>query len=138
MLRRDDRANLLAKVPLFAGCSKKELSQIAAIADEMDFRKGKVLTRQGGPGREFFVLLEGGVDVERDGERISTLGVGDFFGELGLLSQKPRSATVTTTSEARLLIITETNFMRLLRESPSISVKVLQAVADRAIAAGLN
>lgn len=131
MLRRDHRVELLAKVPLFAACSKKQLSQIAAIADEIDLREGKVLTRQGGPGREFFVLLEGEVDVERDGERINQLGAGDFFGEMGLISQKSRNATITATSPLRALVITETNFKRLLRENPAISMKVLEKVAER-------
>ena len=131
MLRRDHRADLLAKVPLFAGCSKKELHKIAAIADELDIRQGKVLTRQGGRGREFFVLLDGSVDVVRDDKRINTLSDGDFFGEMGLISQKPRNATIATTSPVRALVITETNFRRLLRENPSISMKVLEAVAAR-------
>jgi CRP/FNR family transcriptional regulator, cyclic AMP receptor protein len=131
MLRRDHRAELLAKVPLFSGCSKRDLQKIAAISDELDFRRGKQLTRQGGPGREFFVLLEGSADVVRNDERINMLGAGDFFGEMALISQKPRSATVTTTTPVRALIITETNFRRLLRENPTISIKVLQAVADR-------
>ena len=131
MLRRDHKADLLRKVPLFSGCSKKELGKIASIADEIDLREGKVLTRQGGPGREFFVLLEGGVDVERDGKRINTLGAGDFFGEMGLISQKPRNATITTTSPVRTLVITETNFRRLLRDDPGISMKVLETVAAR-------
>jgi CRP/FNR family cyclic AMP-dependent transcriptional regulator len=131
MLRRDHRAELLAKVPLFSGCSKRDLQKIAAISDELDFRRGKQLTRQGGPGREFFVLLEGSADVVRNDERINMLGAGDFFGEMALISQKPRSATVTTTTPVRALIITETNFRRLLRENPTISIKVLQAIADR-------
>ena len=131
MLHRDHRADLLRSVPLFSGCSKKELHRVAAIADEIDLRDGKVLTRQGVPGREFFVLLEGSADVVRDGKRINTLGGGDFFGEMGLISQKPRSATVTATSPVRTLVITETNFRRLLREDPGISMKVLEAVAAR-------
>jgi len=131
MLRRDHKAELLARVPLFSACSKGDLHKIAAIADELDLRRGKVLTRQGGVGREFFVILEGSVDVVRDDERISTLGVGDFFGEMGLVSQKPRTATVTTTTPVRALIVTETNFRRLLRENPTISMKVLEAVAER-------
>jgi CRP-like cAMP-binding protein len=136
MLRRDHRAELLANVPLFSGCSKRDLHAIAAIADELDFRQGKTLTRQGIPGREFFVLLDGSVDIVRDDERISTLGAGDFFGEMGLISQKPRTATITTTSPVKALIITETNFRRLLRENPSISMKVLEAVAERTPDAG--
>ena len=131
MLGRDHRADLLAKVPLFAGCSKKDLHKIGAIADEVDLREGKVLTRQGGTGREFFVLLEGSADVVRSKKRIATIGSGDFFGEMGLISQKPRNATITTTSAVRALIITETNFRRLLRENPSISMKLLETVAER-------
>ncbi len=134
MLRRDHRADVLASVPLFAGCSKKDLGKIAAIADEIDLKQGKVLTRQGGPALEFFVLLEGSAEIVRNGKRIGTASSGDFFGEMALISQKPRSATITTTSPIRALIITETNFRRLLRENPTISLKVLEAVAERTTA----
>jgi CRP-like cAMP-binding protein len=122
---------MLAKVPLFAGCSKKELRTIATLADEIDLPQGKALTREGGWGREFFMLLEGTVEVVRDGKRVATLRDGDFFGELALVSGTPRTATVTTTSPVRVLVITETNFKRLLREDAHVSVKVLQAVAER-------
>jgi len=131
MLHRDHRADILANVPLFSGCSKSDLRKIAAIADEIDIREGKVLTRQGVPGREFFVLLDGTVDVVRDERTVNTLSGGDFFGEMGLVSQRPRTATITTTSPIRALLVTETNFRRLLRENPSISMKVLEAVAER-------
>lgn len=131
MLHRDHRADIFANVPLFSGCSKSDLHKIAAIADEIDIRDGKVLTRQGVPGREFFVLLDGTVDVVRDDRTVNTLAGGDFFGEMGLVSRKPRTATITTTSAVRALVITETNFRRLLRENPSISMKVLEAVAER-------
>ena len=90
-----------------------------------------MLTRQGGPGREFFVLVEGSADIERDGKRIETLGPGEFFGELALLCERPRTATITAVSPVRVLVLTATNFKRLLRENPSISVKVLEAVAAR-------
>jgi CRP/FNR family transcriptional regulator, cyclic AMP receptor protein len=130
-IHEDRRVETLSAVPLFSACSKKELRQIAKVADEIDLREGKVLTRQGGPSGEFFVLLEGTVDVERDGETINSLGPGDFFGELGLVSHQPRTATVTATSPILALVITETNFKRLLREDPHISEKVLEAVADR-------
>lgn len=131
MLHRDHRADVFAKLPLFTGCSRRELRKIAAIADELDFIEGKVLTRQSASGREFFVLLEGTAVVVRDGKTLTTLGPGDFFGELALLSDRPRSATVTTTSPVEALILTKPNFKRLLRENPTISVKVLAAVASR-------
>jgi len=122
---------MLATVPLFSGCSKKELRTIATLADEIDLRQGKVLTRQGAPGREFFVLLEGTVEVVRDGERIDTLGEGDFFGELALISNIPRTATVTATAPIRALVVFGRDFRRLLEEDAGIARKVLEAMAER-------
>jgi CRP/FNR family transcriptional regulator, cyclic AMP receptor protein len=122
---------MLTTVPLFSGCSKKELKTIATLADEIDLRKGKVLTRQGAPGREFFVLLEGTVEVVRDGKRVATLGKGDFFGELALISNIPRTATVTATSPIRTLVVFGRDFRRLLQEDPGIATKVLGVMAER-------
>jgi len=122
---------MLSQVPLFAGCSKNELRTIATLADEIDLRQGKVLTRQGAPGREFFVLLEGTVEVVRDGERIDTLGEGDFFGELALISNIPRTATVTATAPIRALVVFGRDFRRLLEEDAGIARKVLEAMAER-------
>jgi CRP/FNR family transcriptional regulator, cyclic AMP receptor protein len=130
-LHRDRKVDMLAHVPLFSGCSKKELKTIAMLADEIDLRRGKVLTRQGAPGREFFVLLEGTVEVVRDGKRIATLGEGDFFGELALISNIPRTATVTAASPIRALVVVGRDFRRLLHEDASIAVKVLGAMAER-------
>src|SRR5262245_25324775 len=101
------------------------------IADYIDFREGKELIREGAFGREFFVLVEGTAEVRRKGRRLDTLGAGDFFGEMALITRQPRNATVTTTSAVNALVVTEPNFRRLLRENPQISLKVLQAVADR-------
>ena len=122
---------MLADVPLFSGCSKKELRTIATLADEIDLRQGKVLTKQGAPGREFFVLLEGTVEVVRDGKSIDTLQGGDFFGELALISNIPRTATVTATSPIRALVVVGRDFRRLLEEDAGIAVKVLGAMAER-------
>jgi CRP-like cAMP-binding protein len=130
-LRADTKVKLIAGVPLFAGLSKRELAQVASIADEIDFRPGKVLIREGDRGREFFVLLEGEAGVTRKGKRIATRGPGDFFGEIALVSSLPRVATVTTTSPVRALVITDRDFRALLRRSPPIALKVLEAVAMR-------
>ena len=80
MLRRNEKVELIKRVPLFADCSRGELEQIAQLADEVDLDEGKALTRMGDPGREFFVLLEGEADVTKDGRSINTLQAGDFFG----------------------------------------------------------
>jgi CRP/FNR family transcriptional regulator, cyclic AMP receptor protein len=131
VLRRNQKVELIRKAPLFAHCSKKELEQIAQIADEIDLREGKEMTRQGARGREFFVLLEGAADVDKDGRRINTLGRGDFFGEIALVSDTPRTATVTATSPVRALVITDRSFRRLLQDIPEIQAKVLSALAER-------
>lgn len=131
MLRKDAKIELIKRVPLFSQCSKKELAEVASLADEIDLREGKELTRQGQPGREFVVLLEGSAEVRRNGRRIATMGEGDFFGEIALVTQRPRTATVRAETPIRALVITETSFKRLLRHSPTIQLKVLQALADR-------
>jgi len=130
-LRKDAKTELLKRAPLFADCSKQELSLISGIADEIDLKEGKELTRQGAPGREFFVLIEGTADVVKDGTKVNSLEGGDFFGEIALVHQAPRTATVMATSPVRALVITERNFRRLLDSSPEIQRKVMVALADR-------
>jgi CRP/FNR family cyclic AMP-dependent transcriptional regulator len=131
VLRRNEKVELIKKAPLFANCSKGELEEIAHIADEIDLKEGKEMTREGSRGREFFVLLEGDADVTKDGRSINTLGARAFFGESALISDSPRTATVTATSPVRALVITDRSFRRLLDESPEIQRKVLVALAER-------
>jgi CRP-like cAMP-binding protein len=123
--------DMLKRVPLFASCSKRHLGQIAVIADEVIIREGTTLARQGDPGREFVVLTEGTADVRRDGDTIASLGAGDFFGEMALLSDQPRMASVVTTSPARALVITARAFASLLREHPGMQAKILSVLAAR-------
>ena len=122
---------MIKRVPLFSGLSKRELEAVAAIADEVDLREGKELTTQGRSAREFFVLLEGSADVSKDGRRINQLSDGDFFGEIALISHSPRTATVTTTTPVRALVITDRSFRRILEGSQEIQLKVLEALAER-------
>ena len=131
MLHHDEKVDLIKRAPLFWNCSKRELRQIAQIADEIDLREGKEMTRQGERGREFFVLLEGEADVTKDGQSINRLGAGDFFCEIALVSDSPRTATVTATSPVRALVITDRSFKRLLKDQPEIQSKVLAALAAR-------
>jgi len=131
VLRRNEKVELIRRVPLFANCSKHELEEIAHIADEIDLSEGKEMTREGSRGREFFVLLEGDADVTKSGQSINKLAAGDFFGEIALVSDTPRTATVTATSPVRALVITDRSFRRLLDESPEIQRKVLVALAER-------
>jgi len=130
-LRKDAKVELIRKVPLFGQLSRRELEQVASISDELDFPAGKVLIREGRAGREFFVLLEGSVEVRKGERRLKALGAGDFAGEIALVSRIPRIATVTTTSPVRALVISERSFRALLQRTPSVQLKVLQALAVR-------
>jgi CRP/FNR family cyclic AMP-dependent transcriptional regulator len=130
-LRRDAKIELLKKAPLFAGCSKSELRALARIADELDLREGTVITREGRPGREFFVLISGTADVTKKGKKVASLGAGEWFGEIALLTDSPRTATVTATSPVDVLVVTERRFREVVETMPSIALKILSTVSAR-------
>src|SRR4051794_20787345 len=94
----------LRSVPLFESVSSEERRAIAQHADEIDVPEGEELVRQGDFAYEFFVLEDGSADVIRDGERVAELGPGDFLGEMGIVGQAQRNATVVTTSPARVIV----------------------------------
>ncbi len=131
MLRKNAKVELIKAVPLFAGLSKRDLDSIAGIADELAVDEGTELTHEGATGHEFLVLAEGTADVRRGGRKVNTLRSGDFLGEIALVTGAPRTATVTTTSPARMLVITARDFRALLRRTPSIQLKVLETLAAR-------
>jgi CRP/FNR family cyclic AMP-dependent transcriptional regulator len=131
VLRKNAKLELLKKVPLFSLCSKKELEVVAQLADEVDLPEGRNLATEGATGKEFVVIVEGAADVRRKGRKINTLGSGDFLGEIALIAGIPRTATVTTTEPSHVLVVTAQAFKQLLRDSPSIQLKVLEALAHR-------
>ncbi len=130
-LQKDAKIELLKGVPLFSGCTKSELQQVARLADELDLDAGATLIREGERGREFIVVAEGTVRVTRAGKTLRELGAGDFIGEIALVVDRPRSATVTATSPVRLLVLTDRAFGRLLEQAPSISPKVMRSLGER-------
>jgi CRP/FNR family transcriptional regulator, cyclic AMP receptor protein len=130
-LRRDAKIELLKQAPLFSGCSKSELRAVARIADELDLREGTVITREGRPGREFFVLVSGTADVTKKGEKVAQLGPGEWFGEIALLTDSPRTATVTATSPVDVLVVTDRRFKEVVETMPSIALKILSTVSSR-------
>jgi CRP/FNR family cyclic AMP-dependent transcriptional regulator len=131
MLRKNAKIELLKRVPLFSGCSKRELGEIASLADELDLPSARDLTKEGASGREFVILVEGEADVVRKGRGVNVLGPGDFVGEIALVSGKPRTATVRTRGPARVLVLSSSGFRTLMRDVPSIQDKVLAAVTAR-------
>ena len=131
LLSRKKKADVLGGLPLFSECSRRELDAVAAVADELRLPAGREVMRQGARGRELVVLLDGEVEVSRNGEVLATRGPGDFLGELALVTHRPRVATVTATTDLRVLVLERGAFERLVREVPSIALKVLKAVGER-------
>jgi CRP-like cAMP-binding protein len=125
------KADILKQVPLFDECSKSDLAKIGRIADEIDIPEGKELIREGELARQFFILTDGWADVRRNGRKVNTMGPGDFFGEIGLVTERLTSASVKTTTPASALVISRSSFKSLLRDSPNIQLKVLKALAER-------
>jgi CRP-like cAMP-binding protein len=131
MLRKNAKIELLKRVPLFERCSKSELQRIAALADEVNLPAGRELMAEGERGQEFVVLVEGRAEVRRKGRRVRELSDGDFLGEIALVADVPRTATVTTTTPVDILLMTARDFRTLMREVPSLQPKVMYALAMR-------
>jgi len=130
----DQRVEQLRSVPLFGGCTDKELAFIASRADEIDIPAGRVLTEKGKSGGDFFVILDGRAEVDAaQGKR--TLGPGDFFGEIALIDNGPRTATVKATTPMRCLVLGHSQFRDVLHQNGEIALKILRAVTERLRAA---
>ena len=131
LFAHDAKVDALRKAPLFEGLSRKELEELAKLADDLEVPEGKVLTRQGDTGREFFVLMQGEVEVERDGASLGRRGPGDFIGEIALIEDIPRTATVTAATSVRLFVLTGQSFRSVVEAQPEVENKVLRTLARR-------
>jgi CRP-like cAMP-binding protein len=130
-LTQDTKITALKRSPLFEGLSRKQLAEVARLSDDLDVPPGTVLCRQGQRGQEFFVIVDGEASVTRDGQRVATVGGGDFFGEISLLERVVRTATVTATTQLRFFVISGWAFRGVLETDPSVERKVLRALARR-------
>ena len=131
MRGKDRYLEVLAGVPLFSACSKKDLQTIARASDEVRIEKGKTLVQQGQTGHEFFAIIDGKANVVRDGKKIATLGPGDYFGEMALLDREPRSASVVAASDMDLIVLGQREFAGVIDAVPSMAHKLLTAMARR-------
>ena len=131
MLRRDAKIELMKAVPLFSRCSKKQLAAIARLADLIQLPAGTKLIREGASGREFMVIVDGAGEVRRKGRKVATIGPGDFIGEIALIVGGPRNATVVTTTDTSLLVLTARQFWTVLEDAPEIQGSVLKALGER-------
>jgi CRP-like cAMP-binding protein len=128
---KDAKIALLSRVDLFSACRRSELSRIASLVDEVEAQQGKVLTREGERGREAFVIAAGRGKASIGGRKVAALGPGAVFGEMSLLDQGPRSATVTAETDMQLLVMDSRSFSSLIEDVPSVGHKVLKTMAER-------
>lgn len=127
----DPRVERLRRVPLFAACTDKQLQFIAGRVEELDLAAGSVLCREGLSGGDFFILLSGRAEVSAAGTTLRELGAGEFFGEIALLDNGPRTATVTVTQQTRALVLGPAQFRDVLHQNAEIAVSMLYAVVKR-------
>lgn len=130
-MARDSKIDQLAQVRLFSAFNKKELALIAKASDEVDVSAGKELVKEGSPGHEFFLILKGDASVRRNGRKVTTLGPGQYFGELALLDRGPRNATVVADTPMQLLVLGQREFAGVLDEVPALAHKMLTIMASR-------
>jgi ATP-binding cassette, subfamily B, bacterial len=131
LFSHDTKADALARCPFFAGLSRKELVEIAKVTEDLEVGEGKVLAREGQSGQEFFVIVDGEVVVTKGGREVRRLSDGDFFGEIALLEDTPRTATVTAATPLRFFVLTRRSFRGLLDRQPEIEEKVRAALEER-------
>jgi CRP-like cAMP-binding protein len=129
--KQEDRIERLKEVPLFEGCSRRQLRSVARIARVFAVPADSVLTRAGEPGDEFFLIIDGTARVEVSPEKRVTLHPGAFFGEMSLLDGGPRSATVVADTPVRLLVIGRKHFAELLEEVPGLTHTLLTTLSKR-------
>jgi CRP/FNR family cyclic AMP-dependent transcriptional regulator len=127
----DEKLELLKRSPVLAGLTRKDLEEVERLADEVDVPAGRVLMREGSIGSEFFVIVDGQVVIDRGGRTVRTMGPGEFFGDIALITERPRAASVTALTDCRLLVLGHREFHSLLDEFPSIRMTILESIALR-------
>jgi CRP-like cAMP-binding protein len=122
---------LLGKVPLFSGCNQSELRALAQFGTQVSIEAGHVLTQQGKPGSEFFMVLSGTASVTKKKREVERLKAGAYFGELAILHGGIRNATVTAATDMELMVLDAREFRSVLMTNPTIGLKMLSGLAER-------
>jgi CRP-like cAMP-binding protein len=122
----------LAEIPLFAELSDEERDRLSAVCTEAE--AGTTLVQEGDFGYSMFAIVSGEADVTRDGVLVHTLGPGEVFGEIAVMSSGKRVATVTAKSDMRLIVVLNRDLWRVDRDSPGLSASLAQTIADRRLA----
>ena len=127
---RNTKIEALGRVPLFSGFSKRELGELAKIADDLEIPAGRTIGTEGTRGREFFAIVEGEVELTKKGKRVKTLVPGDFCGEFALIVGSPRLTTATAKTPVRVFVLTDRHFKQVLRAHPGVELKVMRSLVE--------
>lgn len=133
MATADVKLAMLKAVPLFASMRPKDLESLGRLADTIDLPAGKTLMREGDNGAEMFVIASGSVGVEREGRQVAKLGPGETVGEMALLSEAPRRATVTTLEPTTVFAIQHREFHTLMNDSAELRTCIFENLAKRVL-----
>ena len=131
LFSHDTKADALGRCPFFAGLSRNELLEVAKVTEDLEVAEGKALTREGQSGSEFFVIVEGNATVSVGGEARATLGPGDYFGEIALIDEGTRSASITAATDLLCYGLTAWEFRPFVEEHPQVAWTLLQTLAKR-------
>ena len=136
-LADEQKATWLSSVPLFAGISAESMSRLAAVAGEQDFGAGQFIVRQGQIGTGLYVIVDGSVNVVRGADDVvASLKPGEFFGELSVIDQQPRNASVQATEPTAVLAVASWDLLALIEKDPALSLNMLKGLAARVRAVG--
>jgi CRP/FNR family cyclic AMP-dependent transcriptional regulator len=133
LFSQDTKVTALKRAPLFDGLTRKELTELARVSEDLDIPAGKALCTEGEIGHEFFVIVDGDIEVTRNGKPVPLRGGAEFVGEIALLEETPRTATVTAKTPVRAFVLTRHDFRALIDANPSVERKVLRALARRVV-----
>jgi CRP/FNR family transcriptional regulator, cyclic AMP receptor protein len=133
LFSQDTKVEALKRAPLFEDLSKNELGELARVTEDLEIGAGQVLCKEGDIGQEFFVIVEGETEITSSGKRVAARGGGDFVGEIALLEDTTRTATVTAKTPLRVFVLTRQDFRHLVHENPTVEQKVMRALARRVV-----
>jgi CRP-like cAMP-binding protein len=131
MFRHAPNDDEFAAIPLFRGLSSKQLSEASRLSTPVEVPAGRVLALEGTAGAEFFILIEGEVEVVQSGERVATRGPGSALGEIALLGSRPRTATLIALTPLRARVASRREFSSLLSAVPEVAVRLEATMAER-------
>ena len=135
-MQTEEVASALARVPLFQGISAESMARLAAVTGELDFEEGQFVVLQGQVGTGLYVIVEGEVIVERGSVELARLGPNEFFGELSVIDQQPRNASVQALVPTRTLAVASWDLLGLIESDPNFALNMIKGLAARIRAQG--